>query len=81
MEAEGLLTRAHAEQGRVGLGLEHRGLGDRVVIATGLEHEDLHAVHGERVGGLTAARAGTDDDHVIGGLQVFFSDDSHGDGK
>ena len=79
VEAERLLARAHAEQGRVGLGLEHRGLGDRVVIATGLEHEDLHAVHGERVGGLTAARAGTDDDHVIVGLQVFFGDDSHGE--
>ena len=81
METERFLTCAHGTQGRIGLGLEHRGLGDRVVIATSLEHEDLHAVHGERVGGLTAARAGTDDDHVIGRLQVFFGDDGHGDGE
>jgi hypothetical protein len=81
MEAEGLLARAHRAQGRIGLGLEHRGLGDGVVVATGLEHEDLHAAHGERVGGLTAAGAGTDDDDVIRGLEVFFGDDGHGDGK
>ena len=80
MEAERLLPRAHAAQRSIRTGLEHWGLGDRVVITTGLEHEDLYAVHGERVGGLSAARARTDDDDVVGGLQFFFSDDGHGDG-
>ena len=80
MEAERLLPRAHPKERRVGLGLEHRRLGDRIVITAGLEHEDFHAVHGERVGGLPAAGTGTDDDDVVGGLQVFFGDDGHGDG-
>ena len=80
VEAERLLTRGHAAQRRLGAGLEHRGLGERVVVTSGLKHEHLHAVHGERVGGLTAAGAGSDDDHVIDGLQFLLGDDRHGDG-
>jgi hypothetical protein len=50
MEAERLLPRAHAAQRSIRPGLEHWGLGDRIVITAGLKHEDLHAVHGEGIG-------------------------------
>ena len=77
-ETEGLLAGGQAAQGHLVRRLEHRCLRGRVVVATGLQQEDLHAVHGERVSGLAAAGAGADDDHVVIRTQFFFRDDGHG---
>ena len=60
-----------AAQRRFGVGLEHRGFGGWLVVPARLEHEHPGAIHGQRIGGLTARGARADDDHVIGVLVGF----------
>ncbi len=46
--------------------LKHRALGGRCVPAAGLEHQHAHTLHAQGVSRLSAARAGPDDDDVVG---------------
>ncbi len=70
VEAEFLVGRRRAAQRRLVGRVEHRRLGLGHVVAARFEHQDLRAVHRERVRRLAARRAGADDDHVVLLLQV-----------
>ena len=65
VEAEFLVGRRRAAQRRLVGRVEHRRLGLGHVVAARFEHQDLRAVHRERVGRLAARCAGADDDHVV----------------
>ena len=78
VETKRLVRCARAPERRLGGRLKHRGLFDRIVISPGLEHEHLHALHRERVSGLAAGGAGTDDDHIINRLSLAGGNKGHG---
>ena len=81
METEGLVGRRRTTQRGLAVGLEHRRLLHRVVVAAGLEHEDLRAFHGEGVGGLATGGAGADDNYIVFGFDLAGGDKRHGAGR
>ncbi len=65
VEAEGFLDSASPPHGGILGQLEHRGLGDRVVVTAGLEHQHLHAGTCEHIRAHAARSSRTHDDGVV----------------
>ena len=66
VKPERLVGGRPSDQRRVGVGLKHWRLPDRVVIAAGLQHHDLRPRQRQGVCGLRTRRARPDHDHVVG---------------
>ena len=80
VEAVLLVRRRHTAQRCLAWELEHGDLGLHIKRATGLEHEHLHPFHRQCVSGLSAARAGADDDDIVGVSEFFCGNEGHGFG-
>ena len=77
VETKGFIRRARTAQRGLIVGLKHRRFLYRVVVSPRFEHEDLRALHRERVGRLATAGTGADHDHIVNRLRLAGANVGH----